>query len=297
MLGNKTNVFLVALAALVLVAGTALPVVHASDGDGDTTDTDVFVDVQQVDPEIEITSYTEDIDYYQDVEIEVEVTAPAEDDATDTFDIEFDYTGGETVGETDDGDAEIGIDSTELDWEDGIGTYTETFSPDTGEGSVGWRYGEFTATATVHSEYDDTYEDDDTEVTNVLEHTVIESADDGYAEINPGESVEGDDFYSDGFGDGETPGIQITSNAIWTLEFDDDYRLEHEEGDALDGGDTDGGYDGATEDLTEMDPTDGGNWDITYYVNVPYGHDAGEYSTTIGGGTTPTHTLSNAEGE
>ena len=298
---KQGTVFLMAFVLVVGLAGAGGLVY------GETAESDVEVTVDEEEPIIDITSFPTDIAHDASVDIEVTVTAPGHDDAVDDFDIKFWYDGTHAVGETDEGDENLNIDSTELDWTAGgedEGIYTETFTPDTGDDSVGWRYADGTDTAfdidaEVRSAYSD-HTDTDSAETSVLEYISIDSVQDGEATGQPGQTLEGEDFVVPGDDPDEHPKITVTANSMWTLAFDDAFTLVGPGAD-ITGEDTAGGYEGSTGDLTDEAPVDGaggsdsGVFDIHYWVDIPYGQEAGEYTTAGEGGTPVTHTLSNAE--
>jgi len=273
--------FLVALAVLVLVAGTAMPVIGETQGE-DSDDVSVDITVEGEDPEISIESYKDSINYNEDQVIEIRVETSSEDDAVDDVEVEIEYTDDGAPG-----DATVGpITQSEYDpdaWDEGVYTDTFTFSDDL------WRYADrgWTIEASVIPEdgfnvnrYYASY--------SVNEFVAIESLEGGQATGNPGETLSGDDFrISDE--DSSQPEITVISNSEYTISCTDGFTVVHSDDDSLN---IDGS---ATYDDPSLTPSSSETFSIIYEVEIPYGQEAGTYSTDYDGGSLATHVLSNSE--
>ncbi len=275
---NKTNAMFVVIAAVVLLAGTAIPVVYAGDSDS----TEVIVTVEGDDPMVTIEEYEESISHDGTQVVEVRIETASEDNAIDGLTVELEYSG------SDEGDATTSAAESEYDpenWEDGVYEDTFEFSDDF------WRYAndvdadthwEITASADVAEDYID--EDaTDTAQYNVEQYLSIDSAvEEVDAEGQPGETLSTGDF------EGTENGITIISNANWDLVAGDLMLTDDEDNELSD---TEAGYDGDFSDIDSYAPVNGESYDIEIEVHIPYGQAAGEYSGDL------EHNLGNAEVE
>lgn len=254
----------VLIAALVLVAGTAIPAVQA---ENDTTD--ITVTVEDEDPEITITSDHDDsIVYDGSQEVTFEIETGSEDEVVDTVHIYLDYD--DEDGDV--GEAEDEYESDEIyesdNW-DGSGTYTDTYTFDSEIDFA--RAGEWTITAIVNEDEDD--EDEDTEDFTVDTYQNIVSVPDLSDNGKPGEDIS------------DSGDVEITSNDDWTLDLDTtDVTVTHENnGESFD---VDVEYGDGPGTITG-DPLDNSvAGQVELGGSIPYGQSAGTYEGDVG------HTLS-----